>query len=306
MNTNTKQNTVPYTYSYNNILPEIFSVPEIVLKRTLHLLMPSLNESFSNYSLIKKAYNYFTPNKKLFTRESKNWPINRSAIIKSLNSDHLNKVIIKLPFQNMFLNDAIKKGYIKIENVNGKLSISIPYRQPNTLNINFLNKDLIAEVASTFAYSMTSIILSSLNLNQNIYVKLQCAALLGLAKGITKFLCGNCTLSLTPWKTLVEIFAEITTELSLFVSGKQYNAFEVNALKGFYKYMFDQYFSGYDLMNITSGSLDAFKSGFKGFVKTYFATLLMNHIVLGHTVGSILGAIISAGFINIFIDHCTL
>jgi len=299
------ENPIPHKYSYNNILPTALSVPEIVLKRTLHLFMPSLPTSLRKYSSIKNVYNYFTPNKKLFEREVKIWSkAHKSSIIKAYNNNRSDQLIIKFPLNNILLMDAMQKGYIKIVNKNELISLDIHYNQNNLININFLNKELVYEIASTLSYIIPNLIFTSLNLSSSIYIKLPCAVLYGLSKGLSKFLCGNCTLSDTPWKTLVEVYAETVTELSLFISGKQLNSFVVNATKGFYRYWFDQYGSGnYDLMSIKTGSLDILKSGLKGLAKTYFGALLMNQFILGQAAGSILGAIISVCFINIFIDH---
>lgn len=301
----TVQDTLPYKSTYNNILPEIFSVPETLFKRTLHLALPRFPK-FSKSKLISNFYNYFTPNQHLFNKSVSTWKQKNSQTIITAYKEKKNPVI-KLPFQNLRLNDAIQKGYIKIQDNNGNVTVSIPFHETKKIDVSFILKDLIPELTSTLFVCITTLLLASLNLNRNIYVALQCATLIGLVKGISKFACGNCTLRNTPWKATVEIFTETATEIFLALTGKKLTAFEANALKGLFRHSFDQFVGGYyDVMNATTASLDIIKSGFKGFSKAYFGNLLMNQTILGSTFGNILGAAISVTLINIFIDHCTL
>lgn len=276
--------------------------------QTLNETLPyNYGNSLINTLSTRSLYlaNLSTPNKDLFNRQVAAWKKNnRKAVIQAYKGGYTDRVIVNLPFQKMLLSKAIEKKYITISSNN---EISIPYRTVNTVDSNFLTKELFIDLVSTVSWSLTSTLLNFLYTNRNTYMSLQCAALVGIAKGIAKLASSNYSLKDTPWNCIVEIWAETTTDFFSIMTGRSLSPLTLNAFKGFTKYNFEQIVGGNSaLMSSTTLSLEVFKSAIKGASKTHLAAALVSQIFLGHLLGASIGSILSVAFVNILIDQCTV
>lgn len=247
----------------------------------------------------------------IFTRNTSVWLSSHQDFIKSNLNRKKGKleILINLPFGRISLEEAIAKKIISIEENKIKINVQ-PYQK---INFTSLQNDLAKEMLLTLTLSLTKTILDLLYIpNTDIYILLQCAVLLGIVKGLTKTISDtlvNKRNSLTsfPWKCSIEIFSEVATEITLYLSSiPAYLAFQ-SALKGFFKYLFEQFSGGtYFLFNLTELFLEVAKASFKGASRDYFSSIFMDQILLGRFFGSFLGSMLSVGLINIFIEQCAL
>jgi len=259
--------------------------------------------------------------RKVFNRKIEVWKENRSNNGLSLKGKNHHTIATNFPFGRLTLADAIAKKCITFKNNEIK-----PYFPAlEKIHAKFLKKELLKEILLTSSISFAKTIFDLFYTNTtDIYIALQWAALLGIIKGLVKAASDglsskNIPLKILLWKCLAEIFSEIATEFTFYFS----NLFKYiplqSALKGFWKYLFDQIVGGYYfLMTLTELGLEMFKAGFKGTLRDKFSTQFASSmpflrlidsaqgLLIGQLAGSLTGAMLAVGLLNVFIEQCTL
>jgi hypothetical protein len=259
--------------------------------------------------LPRRAWHFFTgnkPNQSDIHKRNMQWVQNNKSVIQAaINQKTTHTLIVKFPFQSITLKDAIIEGYISAD----KITITLnKHENVKRWNFNYLKSDLLREILLTTTVGSTKQILDLINI-QNIHY--QCAAILGLIKGLTKSLSDKVIYKKEVngksmfLKCAIDVFAELTTILfiqntPMHSISPYYRPVIKSFIKGLFKYLI-KHFLQLSFMLITSTELllESFKAGFKGFLRAYFFSLIGAFI--GPMVGSLIGAII----INIFFDQCS-
>lgn len=253
-----------------------------------------------------------------FNRNVKDWKEQNQK--KLINHPNPQFVLIDLPFRRIKLPTGKNNTYINFH----KNLVHIPFHALDKINKRFLITDLLKEVLLTLSINLTKTIYDLYYLNTtDIYINLQWAALLGIVKGLVKAVSDalsakDISLSNLSWKCISEVFSEIITELTFCFSNITRYVFFQSALKAFWKYLFEQIVGGtYFLMTFTELTIEMFKAGFKAVSRDYFTRLIISYIFYGQIIdsfaaqflsqftGSLTGALLAVGLLNVFIEQCT-
>lgn len=250
------------------------------------------------------------PNQTSIQQRSTKWVArNQNLIHKAYKENTTHSLIIKLPFQNISLEEAIQEEYFIIKKSLNHSGPEIIIRDYNVkyINYNCIRPELLRELLLTTTVGATKQILDFLGLGYSNIIGFQCALIIGLVKGLAKSVSDRIiynkevTLPKMQLKCLIDMLAEITTFLCTNISEQPLNPAYKSAIKGCFKYSYKHLFQRI-LILITSTELifEICKSSFKGFLRAYFFS------ILGQFIGPMIGSIIGAIIVNLLIDQCTL
>lgn len=244
----------------------------------------------------------------LFSRKITNWEKRNKDFYNNYIKNKEN-ILINTPFGCFLLKTILEKKYIKID----KNKVTILNPRYERIDSNSLKIEFARELLLTLSISLIKTIQELMYLSPYpINITLQFALLIGIAKGLVKAFSDalakkSNSLMSCPWKCLVEVFSEVAGEMTVYSLNLPKNLVLISALKGLWKYLFEQIAGGtYFLITVSELILEVAKVSFKTVSRDYVSSLLVHLIPLGFYFGSFLGSIIGVGLLNIFIDQCTI
>lgn len=186
------------------------------------------------------------------------------------------------------------------------------FPSPERLETYTMLKSGAREAILIIPVTVMGIMLRSLLSATNIYQALFIISIFsGILNGMTKEF-GQRTIGGKPkfgydQRCIAEVFSEIMTSVTVVLCGSYNSAFR-SGVKGGFKHFMEHCIKGkYYSLSLTSTGLECLRTFFKGVMKVLFqciAVYLFSSFVVSGALGVIVGAIIGAMLINVFIDGC--
>lgn len=288
-------------------------------------------QSIKNRSLY--VLGYWTPNESQFNTNKKTWEKTHERYFNTIRQKNLQERLIKesntviqLPHKNVFLRNIIEinkdknsdnstifpRKFLSLRTNNSQSFkeawVKISDYEITWINGGMLRKELLRELYFSIAIGTLKLFLDSICPNESNIIMLICALITGFIKGLVKYSSDfliekEFSFSTLSEKCIIEILAELTSEIIFIITKLKLDAGTSSGIKGLLKYLYKHLIKKtYILITVREAFLESFKLGMRATSRTFCAELLTN-MAYGGIIGSVIGSTISAGAWDIFINQ---